>query len=376
MSGKALLKAVTAGRSQQVRLLLQSGAAVDDVDDCGQTPLIRAVFIEHDRMRDRILRLLLRKDAQVSKSDVVGRTALAWSALYGHDMDVKLLLDNTDVDLDLNQVDINGQTMLYHAVASGNAATVKIIVEALLKYGLSVDVTDHEGISPLMHAYRLGYDVCASILTQQGKAKVGLCSRNSKDFTVAQIWAQKYSSDAKVLDMNKLPPIVSRSVKNRIKFRESLATRSRTSSSSVCSDSDVENFITDSESNCSSGDLIFDEDLYNSIPLKNCKNMIPPCHIPSSILAKSPTTCTEGIASSDDEFERILSQMNSSFKLTNEMRKMFAIKQDEMSLSFRKNVKNLPPSISRSVTMSSLMSGTSESSTKSVESGRFDSMYT
>ena len=129
-SSQALLKSTSAGRSRQVRLLLDSGSSVEEVDNHGQTPLIKAVFVENDSSRQKILRLLLKYGATVSKADVVGRNALAWSCIYGRDEDVAILLENADVDLDVNKTDINGQTALYHAVSSGNASCVKIMVEA------------------------------------------------------------------------------------------------------------------------------------------------------------------------------------------------------------------------------------------------------
>ena len=75
-AGVALLRAVTAGRPRQVRLLLDAGAPVHQTDDCGQTGLIKAIFVENSHSRLKIVQLLLRSGAIVSQSDVVGRNAL------------------------------------------------------------------------------------------------------------------------------------------------------------------------------------------------------------------------------------------------------------------------------------------------------------
>ena len=202
-SSQALLKATSAGRPRQVRLLLDSGTSIEEVDNHGQTPLIKAVFVENDNSRQKILRLLLKYGATVSKADVVGRNALAWSCIYGRDDDVAILLENADVDLDVNQTDINGQTALYHAVSSGNASCVKTMVEALQKYGLSVDIADYNGYSPLMNALRLGFDVCASILIRNGKAKVGLGMKYPKDFAQVEKWATHSLRDREIERVNK-----------------------------------------------------------------------------------------------------------------------------------------------------------------------------
>ncbi|KAH3871792.1 hypothetical protein DPMN_035006 [Dreissena polymorpha] len=179
MSGpNALLKAVSAGRSRQVRLLLELGSSIEEQDDCGQTPLIKATFIENARSRDKIIRTLLKRGAVVSKVDVVGRNALMWACSCGSDSDVSLLLEYADIDLDYNRVDINGQTALFHAVSSGNAATVKLMVSVLTKYGLSVDTADYSSTTPLMQAQRRGYDICQSILIYEGSANIGLSETN------------------------------------------------------------------------------------------------------------------------------------------------------------------------------------------------------
>lgn len=176
---KPLLKAVSAGRTRQVRLLLDLGSSIDEQDGCGQSPLIKAIYLENDRQRNRILKLLLKRDAQVSVADAVGRNALMWACLLGRDVEVKLLIEYCDVDLDFNKADVNGQTALFHAVTSGNAAAVKLMVESLMKYGLSTDTADIHGATPLMQAQRLGHDVCESILVYEGHAKVGLPDNNS-----------------------------------------------------------------------------------------------------------------------------------------------------------------------------------------------------
>jgi ankyrin repeat protein len=50
--------------------------------------LTRAVFIENEGNRTKILKMLLRKSAIVSKADIVGRNALIWACIYGRDKDV------------------------------------------------------------------------------------------------------------------------------------------------------------------------------------------------------------------------------------------------------------------------------------------------
>ena len=239
-----LLKAVGAGRVRQVRLLLDSGINVEYRDDCGQTALIRAVFVEHSRQRVKIHKLLLQHGAKVSSADIVGRNALSWACLYGHDRDVRILLERADVHLDLNQADMNGQTALFHAGTSGNAATVKLMVDALRRYSLNMDTPNANGITPLMQAMKLGHDVCASILQKQGGASVGINNDMAvtEELANAERWAIRKApphictptgDQARInqvkegrKDQKKIcqfPPILPQSAIQKIKYRENRA---------------------------------------------------------------------------------------------------------------------------------------------------------
>jgi hypothetical protein len=340
MASQALLKAISAGRSRQVRLLLDSGCSADDADECGQTTLTRAVFIENEGNRTKILKMLLRKSAIVSKADIVGRNALIWACIYGRDKEVNLLLENVDIDLDLNSADVNGHTALYHAVSSGNAATVKIIVESLNRYDLSVDVPDYEGHSPLMLAVRLGYDVCASILVHSGKAKVGIGMKYPKDFVSAKKWAIHSLRDReRVLHKHtKFPPILKPDAQNKIKYKENRASRRGVktpqfseSNRDSSPDSDI-SFPSDSSS--------YDNPSFD-YPIKSFMNNYPTCNIPSSILAISPTSSTIVNASEDevDSYSLPLDDKGSNVNATRYLPVLYGMLSDQMSSSFRLPVK-------------------------------------
>ena len=256
----ALLRAVSAGRSRQVKLLLDKGVDLEQRDECNQTALIRAVYIENDRQRERVLRLLLRRGAKVSSSDVTGRNALHWACIYGHDGDVGLMLEHADGDLDLNRGDMNGQCPLFHAAASSSAATVKRMVDALKNVRLTLDAPSYSGVTPLMQATRLGHDICVSILLKGG-ATVGATAANATSgrgveeraqlleecFETAERWATKsnrvihrsssgsgHSSSRngcksssgpknKPSRRPRFPPILPQAVTQKIKYRENRA---------------------------------------------------------------------------------------------------------------------------------------------------------
>ena len=336
-SPKTLLKAVSAGRARQVRLLLDLGASIDEQDDCGQTPLIKAVLLENDRTRDKILKLLLKRGAQVSQADVVGRNALMLACLNGDNNDVKLLIEYADVDLDYNKVDINGQTGLFHAVTSGNAATVKLIISVLLKYGLSSDVTDYNGTSPLMQAQRLGFDVCESILIFEGNAKIRLNNGDIGNLSRREKWAISSLRDRSKVKMNnrrinrsQFPPISNK-----------VTPRDRTSPNrGKRLESDGEETESEEESD------VVEKGSKQKCPTQSPnKPALKPVQVPTGKLSKSNTVTSAAsteIESSgeDSEVDSVASTViepgkQRSMKPVVDLATIYNLKQDQMSPSFR-----------------------------------------
>ncbi|XP_022080260.1 neurogenic locus notch homolog protein 4-like [Acanthaster planci] len=186
-SHHALVRAISAGRPRQVGMMLEAGANPDERDECGKTPLIHAVFVDDPKSRHKIVKTLLNKGAAVSTADATGRNALSWACMQGKDREVDLLLQYSDPNLDLNHNDVSGRTALFHAATSGSAASVKLMVDSLIERGMSVDVADFNGVTPLMQTLSLGFDVCATILVKQGKASTTVADSN---FLSAFDWAK------------------------------------------------------------------------------------------------------------------------------------------------------------------------------------------
>ena len=204
-SHHALVRAIAAGRPRQVGMLLDAGAGPNERDECGKTPLIHAIFVEDPKGRRNIVKMLLKKDAVVSIADATGRSALSWACLQGKDREVELLLEYRDPSLDLNHNDAGGRTALFHAATSGSAASVKLIVDALMEFGLSVDVADFNGVTPLMQALSMGFDVCATILIKQGKASTIVADSS---FLSAFDWAKPNRESRCKSSHPRLPDIV------------------------------------------------------------------------------------------------------------------------------------------------------------------------
>ena len=86
---------------------------------------------------------------------------------------VKTLLEETAGDIKLSEKDGEGYTALHHAVKIGNLQMVQNLVDYHVKFGIPVDIPDKMGLTPYIHARRLGYRDVASVLREQGLASIG-----------------------------------------------------------------------------------------------------------------------------------------------------------------------------------------------------------
>ncbi|XP_070581226.1 uncharacterized protein [Ptychodera flava] len=330
---QVLLKAVSAGRPRQVRLLLESGVCTEHSDECGQTALIRACFIENLKNQLNITKMLLKAGAVVSKSDIVGRNALHWACLYGREKVVHQLLVYSDLELDLNHSDMNGCTALFYASSSGSAATVKIMVDWLKRYSLTVDVPTLNGMTPLMQALRLGHDVCASILIHQGKAST---TRRDKDFMSARDWAKQTDKSGRknTVEVGRskhtFPPIISQTVANIIRYRENRARqRINSESEDEHSDSEGQDGFTDVlETVDSQDDERFSSSLSISTPDITSKDQAVICDD------------GDGMLWSSDEDDQTLSTSKSrpshgQLRRHHDLRKIYSMYEEQLAESFR-----------------------------------------
>jgi hypothetical protein len=328
MSNLALIKAVAAARPRQVRLLLEAGVPMENVDDSGQTALVRAVFIANNRSREKIVRALLRFGSQVSSADIVGRNALAWACLYGRDKEVAHMLQYADLDLDLNARDMNNQTALFHAATSGSAATVKLMVDALNRYGLTVDVPDTSGVTPLMHATQLGNDVCASILIFQGNAKIGLTMNYPEDLISAERWATKIQREKEKNVISQFPPIIPQSTLNRIKYYESKAAQMRA----------LTPFDSDDECTSTYGS---EYSYYTDTSIDSLNFECSPRHVPTSMMVI--TSAESGVEEDLPETQRpivtpekrVQPKKKQDFKPNKELDKIYKYYTEELTGSYR-----------------------------------------
>lgn len=120
-----LLWACSRGHAYIVKLLLDHGAAIDVVDNCGFTPLHLAVHSSNILMVAYILHL----EVEVDKLDFGDRSALHWACVQGDFLTVEALLKAGSSP---NLPDGEGTLPLYHAVYTSKSDT---IVQLLLQFG-------------------------------------------------------------------------------------------------------------------------------------------------------------------------------------------------------------------------------------------------
>ncbi|CAD6196866.1 unnamed protein product [Caenorhabditis auriculariae] len=184
----SLLNCSQYGHISILRTLLENGAAVDQPDLLGWSPLMWAVYKNHGEAVDYLLNYkahvnlideedgltplivasgrgfagivekLIDADCQINACDKFGSTALIWAARKGH-LPVAQMLLNAGAEVDA--VGMYSSTALMLA-ARGNFLPV---VDLLLTRMPNVNVVDSNGLSALGMAAREGYaDICESLL--------------------------------------------------------------------------------------------------------------------------------------------------------------------------------------------------------------------
>ncbi|XP_064165770.1 protein TANC1-like isoform X2 [Anguilla rostrata] len=136
-----LFCAVRQGHWQIADLLLQSGADVNVTDKQGRTLLMVAACEGHLSTAE----FLLSKGASLTSMDKEGLTPLSWACLKGHKNVVQFLVEKGAV---IDHTDKNGRTPLDLAAFYGDAEIVHYLVER----GAVIEHVDFSGMRPLDRA--------------------------------------------------------------------------------------------------------------------------------------------------------------------------------------------------------------------------------
>ncbi|XP_028395377.1 ankyrin repeat and KH domain-containing protein mask-1-like [Dendronephthya gigantea] len=166
-----LIEAIKQGRVFMVKYLLDCKAAdVNETDKDGQTPLISACLLDDNMSatRRKLVRLFLVKNANVNMADSSGRNALMWACHLGKIDVVKILFGRSLMDLDFTCTDPVGNTALHYVSSAGHYPLTSMLVEAMNRFGVSLDRRNNEGMTPLLAATKSGNEMCANVLLENG----------------------------------------------------------------------------------------------------------------------------------------------------------------------------------------------------------------
>jgi uncharacterized protein len=160
----ALIAAAYGNRLDVAKLLVEAGADVNAKDETQQS----AYLISTSEVGDdpRLLELTLRNGANVHSLDGYNGTGLIRAAERGHVRVVERLLRT---DIEVNHVNNLGWTALLEAIILGDGGRSHTeVVRLLVGAGANVNLSDGEGVTPLEHARRRGYEEIIRILQSAG----------------------------------------------------------------------------------------------------------------------------------------------------------------------------------------------------------------
>jgi len=190
----ALHRAAAEGESEVAKLLLARGAEVDARTKSGETPLHWAITNHGQRHfwlwshpdslgterkvdSNSAVGFLLSHGANPNARDKDGFTPLHWAAAKGHTRLAELLLRNgADPSATLKEAHVEhhrmdddvigaaGQGVLHLAAAAGDVE----LVGKMVARGVSVDLRDHTGVTPLDEACRRGREGAVRCLLDHG----------------------------------------------------------------------------------------------------------------------------------------------------------------------------------------------------------------
>jgi hypothetical protein len=160
----ALIAAAYGNHVEVARRLIDAGADVNAKDETEQSAYLIATSEVGDD--PRLLELTLANGADVDAKDSYNGTGLIRAAHRGYPEIVERLIG---AGIELDHVNRLGWTALLEAIILGDGGrdhveTVRLLVDA----GVDVNLADGQGVSPLAHAERAGYDEIASILLSGG----------------------------------------------------------------------------------------------------------------------------------------------------------------------------------------------------------------
>lgn len=158
-----LMLAVYEKHTEAARILIEAGANVNALDDMLNSPFLYAGASG----QLEIVKFCLSHKADYLVVNRYGGTALIPAAEKGH-AEVVALLANTE-DYPVDHINYLGWTALLEAIILSDGGSVhQHIVQLLIDAGADVNIADNDGITPLVHARKRGFDKIEQALVTAG----------------------------------------------------------------------------------------------------------------------------------------------------------------------------------------------------------------
>lgn len=159
-NSRTLMHALAAGSGSVdfANILLKNDVTLDTVADAGIRPLHVAIQFQ----RNELAKFLIEHGADASKQDAAGRSPLVHCVIFGNLEIAALLLSNYNVGIDVT--DHEGFTPLMYAVS----INARSMVDFLLDHGAHVDTTDKHSQTALHVALHAKSFELAVLLTSRG----------------------------------------------------------------------------------------------------------------------------------------------------------------------------------------------------------------
>lgn len=221
------------GHQVVVKLLLaKDGVDLNSADSFDNTPLSQAAYNGHQA----VVELLLTKDGidLTSNNDgqralllaaerrylsIVkllfsnlyhGQTLLSWAIENGHQVVVKLILEDGGLNLNLNSKDNTGQTLLSKAAATGNQVLVQLL---LAQNTIDPNSKDGSGQTPLSQAAENGHIDVVNLLVKRDTITLHMLIQEGKQALIKLLLDAGYGVD-KRNDLGQTPLHVATSIGN------------------------------------------------------------------------------------------------------------------------------------------------------------------
>lgn len=181
-----LFDAVAKGCLQLTTKILDNGAVVSARDRFGNTPLLVAARMGHNKIID----LMIDRGAKVHQLNLAGSSALLRAVSNGRRKAAKRLLE---LDVDVNLANKKGMTPLIAAAYTGKTNIVKMLMES----GADPTAVDSSGKGPLVYASGKGYLKIVQMLMATKKIDVNKIYGNN---LTALMWAAGHGNDVPETD--------------------------------------------------------------------------------------------------------------------------------------------------------------------------------